>query len=58
VDRGEVRADRPALEYIVHMLVGAFATRTMIDGLPPTQDFLRSYVDAVVLPALGVPTTT
>ncbi|MFE7646413.1 TetR/AcrR family transcriptional regulator [Streptomyces phaeoluteigriseus] len=58
VDRGEVRADRPALEYVVHMLVGAFATRTMIDGLPPTQEFLRSYVDAVVLPALGVPTTT
>ncbi|MFE9624417.1 TetR/AcrR family transcriptional regulator [Streptomyces sp. NPDC006527] len=57
VDRGEVRADRPALRYIVHLLVGAFATRTMIDGLPPTRKFLSSYIDAVVLPALGVPTT-
>ncbi|MER6182387.1 MULTISPECIES: TetR/AcrR family transcriptional regulator [unclassified Streptomyces] len=56
VDRGEVRADCPALDYIVHMLVGAFATRTMIDQLPPTQAFLTSYIDAVVLPALGVPT--
>ncbi|MEV7884366.1 TetR/AcrR family transcriptional regulator [Streptomyces sp. NPDC002817] len=55
VDRGEVRADCPALDYIVHMLVGAFATRTMIDQLPPTQAFLTSYIDAVVLPALGVP---
>ena len=54
VDRGEVRADCPALDYIVHMLVGAFATRTMIDQLPPTQAFLTSYIDAVVLPALGV----
>ncbi|MFE9774915.1 TetR/AcrR family transcriptional regulator [Streptomyces sp. NPDC005931] len=55
VDRGEVRPDNPALEYMVHMLVGAFATRTLIDDLPPTRRFLTSYVDAVVLPALGVP---
>ncbi|QDI70633.1 TetR family transcriptional regulator [Streptomyces calvus] len=55
VDRGEVRPDNPALEYLVHMLVGAFATRTLIDDLPPTRDFLLSYIDAVVLPALGVP---
>ncbi|MGW5613456.1 TetR/AcrR family transcriptional regulator [Streptomyces sp. NPDC003877] len=57
VDRGEVQAGRPALDYIVHMLVGAFATRTLIDDQPPTQAFLTSYIDAVVLPALGVPTT-
>lgn len=56
VDRGEVRPDNPALGYIVHMLVGAFATRTLIDDLPPTQEFLTSYIDAVVLPALGVTT--
>ncbi|MFB7932922.1 MULTISPECIES: TetR/AcrR family transcriptional regulator [Streptomyces] len=56
VDRGEIRADCPALEYIVHMLVGAFATRTLIDDQPPTQAFLLSYIDAVVLPALGIPT--
>ncbi|MGX1545901.1 TetR/AcrR family transcriptional regulator [Streptomyces adustus] len=56
VDRGEVRADCPALEYVVHMLIGAFATRALIDDQPPTQEFLISYIDAVVLPALGVPT--
>lgn len=56
VERGEIRPDNPALDYIVHMLVGAFATRALIDDLPPTQQFLRSYIDAVVLPALGVPT--
>ncbi|MBT3152796.1 TetR/AcrR family transcriptional regulator [Streptomyces sp. CHD11] len=55
IDRGEVDPDNPALNYLVHMLVGAFATRTLIDDLPPTQEFLISYIDAVVLPALGVP---
>ncbi|AIR98875.1 TetR/AcrR family transcriptional regulator [Streptomyces glaucescens] len=58
VDRGEVREDNPAMEFVVHMLLGAFVTRTLIDELPPTQSFLLSYIDAVVLPALGVPTTT
>ncbi|MFJ9601679.1 TetR/AcrR family transcriptional regulator [Streptomyces althioticus] len=53
IERGEVRPDNPALDYIVHMLVGAFATRMLIDEQPPTQAFLRSYIDAVVLPALG-----
>ncbi|MFI5571054.1 TetR/AcrR family transcriptional regulator [Streptomyces sp. NPDC051740] len=54
VDRGEIGPDNPALDYMVHMLVGAFATRTLIDDLPPTREFLTSYIDAVVLPALGV----
>ncbi|MGA5287744.1 TetR/AcrR family transcriptional regulator [Streptomyces pseudogriseolus] len=54
VHRGEIRPDTPALDYIVHMLIGAFATRMLIDEQPPTQAFLISYVDAVVLPALGV----
>lgn len=56
IDRGEVRPDNPALEYMVHMMLGAFATRALLDQLPPTQAFLNSYVDAVVLPALGVTT--
>jgi AcrR family transcriptional regulator len=57
VDRGEVREDNPATEFVLHMLLGAFVTRALIDELPPTQSFLISYLDAVVLPALGVPTT-
>ncbi|MBQ0865485.1 TetR/AcrR family transcriptional regulator [Streptomyces sp. A73] len=55
VDRGEVRSDNPALDYVVHMLIGAFATRALIEDQPPTQTFLTSYIDAVVLPALGLP---
>ncbi|WP_369260064.1 TetR/AcrR family transcriptional regulator [Streptomyces sp. R35] len=53
VDRGEIRADNPAREYVLHMLVGAFAVRSIIDQQPPTQAFLTSYIDAVILPALG-----
>ncbi|WP_020137783.1 TetR/AcrR family transcriptional regulator [Streptomyces sp. 351MFTsu5.1] len=55
VDRGEVRPDNPAIDFMIHMMIGGFAARTMIDELPPTQAYLISYIDAVVLPALGVP---
>ncbi|MFF7053546.1 TetR/AcrR family transcriptional regulator [Streptomyces griseorubiginosus] len=54
VDRGEVRADNPAIGFMIHMMLGGFAARTMIDELPPTQAYLISYIDAVVLPALGI----
>ncbi|WP_369235604.1 TetR/AcrR family transcriptional regulator [Streptomyces sp. R21] len=54
VDRGEVAADNPAIDFMMHMMIGGFAARTMIDEKPPTQAFLLSYIDAVVLPALGV----
>ncbi|MEG3627229.1 TetR/AcrR family transcriptional regulator [Streptomyces poriticola] len=57
IDRGELRADCPALDFLVPMLVGGFATRTLLDDQPPTRAFLTSYIDAVVLPALGVATT-
>ncbi|MET4641357.1 TetR/AcrR family transcriptional regulator [Streptomyces sp. NPDC006539] len=53
VERGEIRADNPALEYVPHVLVGALVVRGLIDNQPPTQAFLTSYIDAVVLPALG-----
>ncbi|WP_255948344.1 TetR/AcrR family transcriptional regulator [Streptomyces odontomachi] len=52
VARGEIRPDNPAVEYVPHMLVGALVVRGLIDDQPPTQAFLTSYMDAVVLPAL------
>lgn len=55
VDRGEVRPDCPALDFVVHMMLGAFVTCTILDERPPTRAFLTSYIDAVVLPALGAP---
>ncbi|WP_460072999.1 TetR/AcrR family transcriptional regulator [Streptomyces sp. YKOK-I1] len=53
VDRGEIRADNEALDYIMHMIVGAFVSRSLIEKRAPTQTFLISYIDAVVLPALS-----
>ncbi|MEV8526713.1 MULTISPECIES: TetR/AcrR family transcriptional regulator [unclassified Streptomyces] len=55
VERGEVRADNPALSYVVHMLVGAFVARQLIEDRPVDKAFLADYIDAVVLPALGDP---
>ncbi|WP_405820686.1 TetR/AcrR family transcriptional regulator [Streptomyces sp. NBC_01390] len=57
IDRGEVSADNPAIDYVLHMMIGGFIARTVIDDQPPTQGYLRSYIDAVVLPALGVRTS-
>ncbi|AKJ12603.1 TetR family transcriptional regulator [Streptomyces incarnatus] len=55
IDRGEIRADNPAIDYVMHMMIGGFAARSLIDEQPPNQAFLLSYIDAVVLPALGAP---
>ena len=54
VDRGEIRADTPALHYIPHMLIGALMAHPLTEKQPIDQPFLRRYIDAVVLPALGV----
>lgn len=35
-------------------MVGAFIARDLIDDRPPDQAFVQSYVNAVVLPALGL----
>jgi hypothetical protein len=34
------------------MLVGALIARGLLDDLPPSRAYLRSYLDAVVLPVL------
>ncbi|MEU6348119.1 TetR/AcrR family transcriptional regulator [Streptomyces sp. NPDC047072] len=54
VDRGEIHPDNPAIGFMIHMMLGGFAARTLIEQQPPTQAFLLSYIDAVVLPALGI----
>ncbi|MFC7220183.1 TetR/AcrR family transcriptional regulator [Streptomyces polyrhachis] len=54
VERGEVAAGTPALEFVPHMFFGAFIGRDLIEGRPPDLDYLTSYLDAVVLPALGI----
>jgi len=52
VERGEIRADNPALDFVPHMLTGALISGELIEEKPVTQAFLVGYFDAVVLPAL------
>ncbi|MEV0317202.1 TetR/AcrR family transcriptional regulator [Streptomyces sp. NPDC050658] len=54
VDRGEVAPDNPALDYVIHMLVGGFVARDLIEDRTVDRAFLTSYIDAVILPALGI----
>ncbi|MFD5771491.1 TetR/AcrR family transcriptional regulator [Streptomyces sp. NPDC127049] len=54
VRRGEVQPDNPALDFVPHMLIGALVARPLIDDQPVDHAFLSSYVNAVVLPSLGV----
>ncbi|MGW4033388.1 TetR/AcrR family transcriptional regulator [Streptomyces sp. NPDC004838] len=52
VVRGEIRPDNPALNFLPHMLFGAFFILHIIENRVPDRDFLARYVHAVVLPAL------
>ncbi|MCB5181598.1 TetR/AcrR family transcriptional regulator [Streptomyces antimicrobicus] len=54
VDRGEVAPDCPALDFVPHMLIGAFIALPLIEDRPVDRAFLRQFIDAVVFPALGV----
>ncbi|MBW5485212.1 TetR/AcrR family transcriptional regulator [Streptomyces bambusae] len=54
VDRGEVAPDCPALDFVPHMLIGAFIALPLIEDRPVDRAFLKQFTDAVVFPALGV----
>ncbi|MEU3978965.1 TetR/AcrR family transcriptional regulator C-terminal ligand-binding domain-containing protein [Streptomyces sp. NPDC026672] len=54
VERGEVRADHPALEYIPAMMFGVLRVRPVLTGQYADADYLVRFVEAAVLPALGL----
>jgi AcrR family transcriptional regulator len=54
VERGEVRADNPALEYVPAQLFGVLRTRPVLEGEYADPDYLVGFVEAAVLPALGL----
>ncbi|QKW17941.1 TetR/AcrR family transcriptional regulator [Kitasatospora sp. NA04385] len=54
VERGEVPADHPALEFVPGMLFGMTRIRPLIAGRPADADYLARYVESAVLPALGL----
>ncbi|MFF4501411.1 TetR/AcrR family transcriptional regulator C-terminal ligand-binding domain-containing protein [Streptomyces sp. NPDC001401] len=54
VERGEVTADHPALEYIPAQMFGVVRARPVVDGEYADPDYLVRFVEAAVLPALGL----
>ncbi|GAA0339539.1 TetR/AcrR family transcriptional regulator [Streptomyces olivoreticuli] len=54
VERGELDADNPALDYVGHMMVGAFVTRHLIEDRTADSAYLARYINAVMVPALGL----
>jgi AcrR family transcriptional regulator len=55
VDRGEVEAGHPALEYVPAQMFGMLRMRPVVEGEQADAAYLVRFVEAVVLPALGLP---
>ncbi|WP_129305604.1 TetR/AcrR family transcriptional regulator [Streptomyces sp. L2] len=54
VERGEVPAGHPALEYVPAMMFGVLRVRPVLTGEYADSDYLVRFVEATVLPALGL----
>ncbi|MYS23928.1 transcriptional regulator, TetR family [Streptomyces sp. DvalAA-14] len=54
VDRGELAADSPARDFVPHMLFGGALARPIIEGIDPDPEYSHRFIDAVVVPALGL----
>ncbi|OIJ66350.1 TetR/AcrR family transcriptional regulator [Streptomyces mangrovisoli] len=54
VERGEIAADNPAVEYIPAMMFGVLRVRPFLTGEYADAEYLVRFVEAAVLPALGL----
>ncbi|RSS49963.1 TetR/AcrR family transcriptional regulator [Streptomyces sp. WAC07061] len=54
VARGEVAADHPAVEFLPAQLMGVLRIRPVLEGRYADADYLVRFVDAALLPALGI----
>ena len=54
VERGEVACDHPALEYVPAQFFGVLRARPILDGEDADPDYLVRFVEAAVLPCLGL----
>ncbi|WP_393075565.1 TetR/AcrR family transcriptional regulator C-terminal ligand-binding domain-containing protein [Streptomyces sp. LN704] len=54
VARGEVPADHPALEFIPAQLFGVVRVRPVLEGEYADAAYVTQFVEAVVIPALGL----
>ncbi|MFF7333105.1 TetR/AcrR family transcriptional regulator C-terminal ligand-binding domain-containing protein [Streptomyces sp. NPDC090306] len=54
VARGEIAADQPALEYVPAQMFGVLRVRPVLEGKYADSEYLLRFVEAAVLPALGL----
>ncbi|MFJ3514196.1 TetR/AcrR family transcriptional regulator [Streptomyces sp. NPDC090131] len=54
VERGEIAADHPAVEFLPAQLMGVLRIRPVLEGRYADADYLVRFVDAVILPSLGL----
>ncbi|MCN9241573.1 TetR/AcrR family transcriptional regulator [Streptomyces sp. RY43-2] len=54
VERGEVPAGHPALEYVPAQLLGVLRVRPLLEGRYGDEAYLMRFVEAVLLPELGL----
>jgi len=54
VERGEVPADTAALSYVSYALLGSVIAHQLLEDRSADPAFVGTYIDAVVLPSLGV----
>ncbi|KAB1144975.1 TetR/AcrR family transcriptional regulator [Streptomyces luteolifulvus] len=54
VERGEVPAGHPALEYVPAQMFGILRVRPVLEGEYADSDYVLRFVEAAVLPALGL----
>ncbi|MCW2751147.1 MAG: TetR family transcriptional regulator [Aeromicrobium sp.] len=54
VERGEIAADSPAISHVNLALFAPFVLQECLTGAEPDAEFLYSYIDGLILPALGI----
>ncbi|MEU5705143.1 TetR/AcrR family transcriptional regulator [Streptomyces aurantiacus] len=54
VERGEIAADLPVLEFLPAQLLGVLRVRPLLEGRPADTDYLLRFVEVALLPALGL----
>ena len=52
--RGEIAADSPAIAHINLALLAPFVLQEVLTSVEPDAAFLYSYIDGLILPALGI----
>jgi AcrR family transcriptional regulator len=54
VERGEVAADCPGLDFVDYVFIAPVVLHHLLEGDEPSTDFLRRYIEGALLPALGI----